>query len=253
MDDWSLLPSRNAVSEPAPNHQSPLNPTTSQPNARLDPPRQAPPRRREPLPAGRALDPPGRARQLCNEVRGRAPKPPLRPRIPMITTPIPHTNVKNGQPPLDNTRPFMDDTGRPRRQSAAADRPGRVQRRRKRRPDPAVRRRSRTSAIAQIRARRRPPETRQAAPGHAGTLHRYRTRAACRRARPALGETGSSRSARFWAIALVRLRRRRAGSGRLLRRRSGRVRRDDEQWKAIVRARPPSGEFSGTRSLWRVG
>ena len=32
----------------------------------------------------------------------------------MITTPIPHTNLKNGQPPLDNTRPFMDDTGRPR-------------------------------------------------------------------------------------------------------------------------------------------
>ena len=30
----------------------------------------------------------------------------------MLTTPTPHTNVKNGQPPLDNTRPFMDDTGR---------------------------------------------------------------------------------------------------------------------------------------------
>ena len=29
----------------------------------------------------------------------------------MITTPIPQTNLKNGQPPLDNTRPFMDDTG----------------------------------------------------------------------------------------------------------------------------------------------
>jgi hypothetical protein len=33
-------------------------------------------------------------------------------RISMITTPTPHTNVKNGPPPLDNTRPFMDDTGR---------------------------------------------------------------------------------------------------------------------------------------------
>ena len=30
----------------------------------------------------------------------------------MITTPIPQTNLKNGQSPLDNTRPFMDDTGR---------------------------------------------------------------------------------------------------------------------------------------------
>jgi IS30 family transposase len=29
----------------------------------------------------------------------------------MTTTPTPHTNVNNRQPPLDNTRPFMDDTG----------------------------------------------------------------------------------------------------------------------------------------------
>jgi hypothetical protein len=29
----------------------------------------------------------------------------------MITTPIPRTNIKNGQSPLDNTRPFMDDIG----------------------------------------------------------------------------------------------------------------------------------------------
>ncbi len=37
----------------------------------------------------------------------------------MITTPIPQTNLKNGQSPLDNTRPFMDDTGRPRTRSSA--------------------------------------------------------------------------------------------------------------------------------------
>src|SRR2546423_579534 len=37
MDDWSHRPSRNAVSEPAPDHQSALSPTTSQPTARLDP------------------------------------------------------------------------------------------------------------------------------------------------------------------------------------------------------------------------
>ena len=114
MDDWSHLPSRNAVSEPAPNHQSPLSPTTKPPIPMPGSTRRVKRhhRRRAPLPAGRALDPPGRARQLSNEVRGRAPKPLLQPRIPMITTPIPHTNVKNGQPPLDNTRPFMDDTGR---------------------------------------------------------------------------------------------------------------------------------------------
>ena len=29
----------------------------------------------------------------------------------MITTPTLHTNIRNGQPPLDNTRPFLDDTG----------------------------------------------------------------------------------------------------------------------------------------------
>ena len=53
--------------------------------------------------------------------------------------------------------------------------------------------RRRAAEFAQIRELRRPPETRQAAPGHAGTLHRYRTtcgtpsRAPCsrREARPA--------------------------------------------------------------------
>jgi hypothetical protein len=30
----------------------------------------------------------------------------------MTTTPTPHTNINNRQSPLDNTRPFMDDTGR---------------------------------------------------------------------------------------------------------------------------------------------
>ena len=44
---------------------------------------------------------------------GQSPETPSTTRIPMITTPIPHTNVKNGQPPLHNPRPFMDDTGRP--------------------------------------------------------------------------------------------------------------------------------------------
>ena len=111
MDDWSLLPRRNAVSEPAPNHQSPVNPTNSQTTARLDPPRQAPPPSAKEHPCSRK-------RRLTRQAEpgnsatkpGAEPRNPLlRPRIPMTTTPIPHTNIKNGQPPLDNTRPFMDD------------------------------------------------------------------------------------------------------------------------------------------------
>ena len=75
MDDWSTTaPSRNAVSEPAPNHTSPIT-TTPQPTARLSPPRQAPPP--APINPARppALDPAGLARQHDNEVRGEAPKP----------------------------------------------------------------------------------------------------------------------------------------------------------------------------------
>jgi hypothetical protein len=114
MDDWSLLPSRNAVSEPAPYHQSPLSPTTttSQSNARLDPPRQAPPAGAANLcPQAERLTrqaEPGNAAMMS----GAEPRNPFyHQRISMITTPIPRTNVKNGQSPLDNTRPFMDDIG----------------------------------------------------------------------------------------------------------------------------------------------
>src|ERR1700694_2775872 len=101
MDDWRLLPSRNAVSEPAPNHPSPLNPTLKPPPM-PDSTRRVKRhhRRQAPMPAGSALDPTGRARQTRQPIRGRAPKPSYDYRSPMITTPIPHTNVKNGQPPL---------------------------------------------------------------------------------------------------------------------------------------------------------
>src|ERR1700758_3482066 len=66
MDDWSLLPSRNAVSEPAPNPQSPMTTTTLP--ARLTRPRQAPPARADhPRPHTTALDPAGLARQPINQ------------------------------------------------------------------------------------------------------------------------------------------------------------------------------------------
>jgi hypothetical protein len=109
MDDWSPSPSRNAVSEPAPNHQSPMNNSAlthcqTQPAAS-----SANPGARRPLPATQALDPPGLARQQSNEVRGEAPKPLYPPDNPTITATSHQTNVKNGQSPLDITRPFMDD------------------------------------------------------------------------------------------------------------------------------------------------
>ena len=113
MDDWSLLPSRNAVSEPAPNHQSPLNPTALNPDARLDPPRQAPP-------AG-AENPCPQAERLTRQAEPGNPamKSGAEPRNPFTTERSrrsPHANrtrTHKPQPPLDNTRPFMDDTGRP--------------------------------------------------------------------------------------------------------------------------------------------
>jgi hypothetical protein len=40
---------------------------------------------------------------------GQSPKPPNQQAIPMITTALTQTNDKNGQPPLDTNRPFMDD------------------------------------------------------------------------------------------------------------------------------------------------
>jgi hypothetical protein len=62
MDDWSLLPRRNAVSEPAPDPQSPM--TTTALHARLTQPRQAPPAGADhPRSQRTALDPAGLARQ----------------------------------------------------------------------------------------------------------------------------------------------------------------------------------------------
>ena len=114
MDDWSKVPSRQAVSEPAPNHQSPMNPPHTPTTARLTRSRQAPPTGDgQPLPATQALDPTGVARQPGNEVRGEAPKPHYPPDNPTITPTSRQTNVKNGQPPLDITRPFMDDNPLP--------------------------------------------------------------------------------------------------------------------------------------------
>ena len=110
MDDWSLLPSRNAVSEPAPNHQTPMTTTPLLPDspARVKRPQPAPiTHARNTRRLTRASAP---GNQATNP--GQSPKTPYQPRRSM-----PHRNqsaipkVKNPEPRLDITRPFMDDIG----------------------------------------------------------------------------------------------------------------------------------------------
>jgi hypothetical protein len=111
MDDWSLLPSRNAVSEPAPNPQSPMTTTTPplpDSPARVKRPQPAP---ITPRPQHTALDPNELAWHPGNQ-SGAKPQNPDQSRRSM-----PHNNqsatpkVKDLEPRLDITRPFMDDTG----------------------------------------------------------------------------------------------------------------------------------------------
>ena len=111
MDDWSLLPSRNAVSEPAPYHQSPLNPTLN-PAARLDPPRQAPTAgAANPCPLAERLTRQTEPGNAAMKSRGRAPKPFTYRTITTMNTPTKQPNGTNLQPPLDTNVPFMDDIG----------------------------------------------------------------------------------------------------------------------------------------------
>src|SRR5512140_3293656 len=111
MDDWSLLPSRNAVSEPAPNPTSTM--TTTAPPARLTRPRQAPtPGADHPRPHNTALDPNGLARQPANQA-GAEPQNPNDPGHHAPSRHI-HTHPHDKRPTnaLTSPRPFMDDTGR---------------------------------------------------------------------------------------------------------------------------------------------
>jgi hypothetical protein len=111
MDDWSLLPSRNAVREPAPDPQSTMTTTTLP--ARLTHPRQAPPSRGvdHPRPQTTALDPAGLPWQPRNQ-SGANPQNPNHHRphdLPTSREPA-RTSTTVSQP-LDTSRPFMDDTG----------------------------------------------------------------------------------------------------------------------------------------------
>src|ERR1700748_3634874 len=110
MDDWSLLPSRNAVSEPAPNPQSPK--TTTTPPARLTRPRQAPPAGADhPRPHTTTLDPAGLARQPRNQSGAKPRNPNHHGPHP---TPVSRARTRtqtSHHDRLDIHRPFMDDTG----------------------------------------------------------------------------------------------------------------------------------------------
>jgi hypothetical protein len=108
MDDWSLLPSRNAVSEPAPNPQGTMSTTTLL--VRLTRPRQAPPTDADqPRPRNTALDPHGLARQQDSQSGAKPRNPGAHRHPPSRTRPVTSTTRNDS---LDNTRPFMDDTGR---------------------------------------------------------------------------------------------------------------------------------------------
>ena len=111
MDDWSLLPRRNAAREPAPNHQSPMTTTTLP--AKLTHPRQAPTTgARHPRPHYTALDPTGLAWQLINQSGATPRNPNDRAAIRDSRLPSAQSHTTRTPRGLDNTRPFMDDTGR---------------------------------------------------------------------------------------------------------------------------------------------
>ena len=108
MDDWSLLPSRNAESEPAPDPPSTMTTTTLP--ARLTRPRQAPPAGvTHPRPQPAALDPTALARQPRNQSGAKPHNPSDRAphRDPASRTPIRNSPFHTRA--LDNPRPFMDD------------------------------------------------------------------------------------------------------------------------------------------------
>ncbi len=108
MDDWSLLPNRNAVSEAAPDPQSTVT-TTNNPCQTHPPASSAPNRRRSSPPSNKALDPAGLARQFDDQ-------PGAEPRNPSNYGHSPvHRDIKASAvheipaSRLDISRPFMDD------------------------------------------------------------------------------------------------------------------------------------------------
>ena len=108
MDDWSLLPSRNAESEPAPDPPSTMTTTTLP--ARLTRPRQAPPAGvTHPCPQPAALDPTALAWQPRNQSGAKPHNPSDRAphRDPASRTPIRNSPFHTRA--LDNPWPFMDD------------------------------------------------------------------------------------------------------------------------------------------------
>ena len=98
MDDWSNLPGRNTVHEPATNHQSPLR-------TPADPPKSTQPHNPRPTPAATRRCPPPNLRNTP----AKHANPSQHKRTLMTTNETNDPNTKNGQPALDIHRPFMDD------------------------------------------------------------------------------------------------------------------------------------------------
>ena len=111
MDDWSLLPSRTAVSDAAPDPQSPMN-TTSVPCQTHPPASSAPqPGADRPRPRNRALDPAELAWQQDEEAGAEPRNPSNTAKIHRSPQPSSNRKQKIPRPPLDTSRPFMDDIG----------------------------------------------------------------------------------------------------------------------------------------------
>ena len=109
MDDWSLLPSWDAVSEPAPKPQSTMNNSATIP-ARLTRPRQARPARADhSRPQYTALDSAGLAWQHHNESGAEPQNPSKYTRFSVHRDHPALSTQKILALALDNTRPFMDD------------------------------------------------------------------------------------------------------------------------------------------------
>src|SRR5947209_7064662 len=110
MDDWSLLPRRNAESEPAPNHPSPMTHTTRclpDSPARVKRPPPAPITHAQASP--RLTRPGSTGHQATNP--GQSPKTPTSPGVTATPLRAPARTTTTPKRTLDTSRPFMDDIG----------------------------------------------------------------------------------------------------------------------------------------------
>jgi hypothetical protein len=117
MDDWSTIPNRNADREPAPHPTRPLKPETPRPPTERDPTHcqtqpaasSAPTGAHRPLPSTTRLTHPASPGHTTTNPGAKPRNPLYPPRKPTVTSINHPQNDADPEPPLDTTRPFMDD------------------------------------------------------------------------------------------------------------------------------------------------